>query len=40
MFDEATECGTVLGTVLKSSLPNWIRSVRGQSNPIVSTNDL
>ena len=29
IFDEASKCGTVLGTELKSSLPNWIRLARG-----------
>ena len=40
IFDEATEYGTKFGTELNSNLPNWIKSARGRSRPIVSTNSL
>jgi hypothetical protein len=40
IFGEATECGTIFGTELKSNLPNWIKSARGRSRPIVFANAL
>ena len=40
IFDEATKCGIVLGTKLKSNLQNWIQSAKGRSSPIVTANDL
>ena len=40
IFGKETECGIAFGTELKSNLPNWIKSDRGQSRPIVFYNVL